>query len=258
MSQHQRSSYLVDRPFQLKATALIVGLTLLVGVPLGLLILKEATEAVTIGRDAVEIGQTANGANTEALKQADMLNKRLEMETLLRYGDDPQQLAQTKAANEVETAKIKAQADAVKAEGEKLAKQRDALERTRRSLTLGISGGIFALVVLVAIFGVLFTHKVAGPIHRMRQLFREVGEGKFSPYRPLRKGDELQSFFSEFSEMVEKLKARQAEEIGHLSKAIDKASEAGVSDGSLADLRVVRDAMAKAIESRPSETKVEV
>jgi methyl-accepting chemotaxis protein len=258
LSQYQRSNYLVDRPFQLKATALIVGLTLLVGVPLGLIVLREASEALAIGREAVDIGQTANGANTQALEQARLLDKRLEMETLLRYGNEPKLLEATKAANASERAKLEAQADAVKAQADKLAKHRDALEKTRRSLMLGVGGGIGALVVLVGFFGILFTHKIAGPIHRMRALFRDVGEGKFSPYRPLRKGDELQEFFTEFSTMVEKLKARQKEEISHLEAAIEKASTAGVSDGSLYDLRAVRDAMKKAVEGRPSEAKLEI
>jgi hypothetical protein len=58
--------------------------------------------------------------------------------------------------------------------------------------------------------------------------------------------------------MVEKLKARQKEEISHLEAAIEKASTAGVSDGSLYDLRAVRDAMKKAVEGRPSEAKLEI
>jgi nitrogen fixation/metabolism regulation signal transduction histidine kinase len=258
VNEHKRSTYLVDRPFQLKASALIVGLTLLVGVPLGAIILREASEAVSLGREAVEIGQTANGASTEALKQAALLNKRLEMETVLRYGNDPKQLEQTKAANAVETAKLEKQAAAIQAEATRLLQQRDALERTRKTLIYGVGGGIAALVLLVGLFGIFFTHRVAGPIHRMRALFRDVGDGKFTPYRPLRKGDELQAFFAEFSTMVERLKARQKEEIAHLEEAIEKASKAGVSDGSLYDLRAVRDAMKKAIEGKPSEAKLEV
>lgn len=253
-----RSNYLVDRPFQLKATAMIVGLTLLVGVPLGFLLFRTSGEAVAIGREAVDVGQTANGASIEAIKQAELLNKRLEMETMLRYGDAPKLLEETKRANAIETDKLRKQADAIRAEADKLQKQRDALEKTRRSLLFGVSGGIGVLVILVGIAGILFTHKVAGPIHRMRAQFRDVGEGKFSPYRPLRRGDELQAFFAEFSTMVERLKARQKEEIAHLEEAIEKASKAGVSDGSLHDLRAVRDAMKKAVDGKAPEAKLEV
>jgi methyl-accepting chemotaxis protein len=253
---HQkRTTYLVNRPFQLKATAMIVGLTLLVGVPLGFLLYRTSGEAVAIGREAVDIGQTANSASTEAIKQAELLNKRLEMETILRYGNDPALLEQTKKANAVETTKLKVQADAVKAEADKLGKQRDALERMRKSLLFGVAGAIGALVLLVGIAGIFFTHKVAGPIHRMRALFREVGEGQFTPFRPLRKGDELQDFFSEFSSMVEKLKARQKAELERLDKAIARAEKAGADTESVAELRVVRDAikdaMAKSMRPPP-------
>lgn len=252
MAEYKRSNYLVDRPFQLRATALIVGLTLLVGVPLGALLFKTSGEAVAIGREAVDIGQAANGASTEALKQADLLNRRLEMETLLKYGNDSKLLQETKRANALETDKLKKQAEAVKSAADKFQNQRLALEAKQRTLLYGVSGGIAALVLLVGIAGVIFTHKVAGPIHRMRTLFRDVADGKFTPHRPLRKGDELQEFFTEFSTMVEKLKARQREEITHLETAIDKAAQAGVSEGWLYDLRAVRDAMKEAVEGKAS------
>ncbi len=248
MGEYKRSNYLVDRPFQLRATALIVGLTLLVGVPLGVLLIRTGSEAVALGRESVELGQTANSASTEALKQGEMLNRRLEMEMLLKYGNDEKLLAETKRANALETEKLKRQAEAVKSAAEKFANQRVALEAKQRTLLFGVVGGIAALVLLVGIAGVFFTHKVAGPIHRMRQLFREVSDGKFTPYRPLRKGDELQEFFAEFSTMVERLRERQRDEITHLETAIEKAANAGASEGSLSELRAVRDAMKVTLE----------
>ncbi len=247
MSSNKRGNYLVDRPFQLKATAMIVGLTLLIGAPLGFLLFKTTGEAVAIGQDAVEIGQTANAAETEAVKQAELLNKRLEMESMLRLGNDPKQVEQLRAANAIETDKLKKQADTVKAHADTLAKHRDALERTRRGLLLSVAGGIAALVLLVGVAGIFFTHKVAGPIHRMRALFRDVGEGKFTPYRPLRSGDELQDFFAEFSTMVEKLKERQRAELERLDKAVARAEKGGADTESIAELRAVRDAIKDAV-----------
>ncbi len=256
MSGHKRSNYLVDRPFQLRATAMIVGLTLLVGVPLGVMLFSVSGEAVQAGREAVNIAHTANGASTEAIKQAELLNKRLEMETLLKYGNDPKLLAETKHANALETDKLRQQADTINSASARLAQQRDALERARARLLFGVCLGIGALVLLVGVAGVFFTHKVSGPIHRMRQMFREVGDGKFTPYRPLRKGDELQDFFTEFSTMVEKLGERQKAELARLDEAIERASKAGASDQSLFDLRAARDAIAKAADGGASESKL--
>jgi nitrogen fixation/metabolism regulation signal transduction histidine kinase len=254
----KRSNYLVDRPFQFRATALIIGLTLLIGVPLGYLLYRTSGEAVAIGRKAVELGTSANAASSAAVKQSELMNTRLAMEAMVKFADKPEQLAALKKANEAETERLRQQAAVVAAEGAALAAQRDALETMRARLLTGVAGGIAALVVLVALAGIYFTHKVSGPIHRMRVLFKEVGEGTFSPYRPLRRGDELQGFFADFSSMVEQLKTRQKEEIAHLSDAIDRAAQAGVSDGSLYDLRVVRDAMNKQVEGKPSATKIEV
>jgi methyl-accepting chemotaxis protein len=247
LSKQRRSNYLVDRPFQIKATSLIVGLTILVGAPLGFLLYKTTGDAVAVGREAVEIGQTATAAETEALTQAELLNKRLEMESLLRYGNDPKQVEQLKSANAIETAKLRKQADAVKAHADTLAKHRDVLERTRKNLLISVAGAIAALVLFVGLAGIFFTHKVAGPIHRMRAMFREVGEGRFTPYRPLRDGDELQDFFSEFSTMVEKLKERQRAELDRLDKAVARAEKGGADTESVAELRAVRDAIKDAV-----------
>jgi geranylgeranyl reductase len=54
--------------------------------------------------------------------------------------------------------------------------------------------------------GIVFTHKVAGPIFKMKRLLRQVGAGKLVLRERLRKGDELQHFFEVFEEMVAELR----------------------------------------------------
>lgn len=220
----------------MKATGLILGLTVVVAAPFIALLYREVAETVQMGNEASDAAKTA-------VEQVTLLNRRLEMETLLKYKDDPSALESTKAAN----AKAQKETDDL---AKKIATQRAALAQKSSRLAAALGVGLALFLGLVAIAGVYFTHKVVGPIYRMRALFREVGEGKFSPYRPLRKGDELQEFFVEFSDMVEKLRERQREEIVHLNTAIEKAAEAGVSDGSLRELRVVRDKMEKAVAGK--------
>ena len=104
------------------------------------------------------------------------------------------------------------------------------------------------LVVLIALLGIYFTHKVVGPIYKMKMLLRQVGDGKLNFQGKLRKGDELQDFFEVFAAMVEKLKARQTSEVEELEAAMKEAQATGASDAAIAKIAKVRDEMRAALE----------
>src|SRR5690606_26873744 len=76
------------------------------------------------------------------------------------------------------------------------------------------------LVVGIFIVGVVVTHKVAGPIFKMKRMIKDVGEGRLRIPGKLRKGDELVHFFEAFDQMVRSLRARQENEIAMLESAI--------------------------------------
>ena len=96
-------------------------------------------------------------------------------------------------------------------------------------LLLALVAGLALLVVALGAVGIVFTHKVAGPIHKMKRLLREVGEGKLVVRERLRKGDELQHFFDAFEGMVEALRERQRGEIARLDEILAKLDAAPVS-----------------------------
>ena len=58
------------------------------------------------------------------------------------------------------------------------------------------------MVVLIGLLGIYFTHKVAGPVYKMKRLLKQVGQGNLRVEARLRKGDELQDFFDTFTQMV--------------------------------------------------------
>jgi nitrogen fixation/metabolism regulation signal transduction histidine kinase len=128
-----------------------------------------------------------------------------------------------------------------------LSHQRATIAQQNTMLT-SLVAGLALLVVLIGILGIYFTHKVVGPIYKMKMLLRQVGEGKLNFHGKLRKGDELQDFFEVFAGMVEKLKDRQRREVTELERAIDSATAAGASDEAVDKLRHVRDSMRAALE----------
>lgn len=115
-------------------------------------------------------------------------------------------------------------------------------ERDRQILA-GIVGGIAALVIALALTGIVVTHKMVGPAYKMRLLLARVAAGHLRVDGGLRKGDELQDVFNAFNDMVNTLRTRQANEIALLDEALVKAEKAGTPTEVLATFRQIRERM---------------
>jgi nitrogen fixation/metabolism regulation signal transduction histidine kinase len=94
--------------------------------------------------------------------------------------------------------------------------------------------------------GIFVTHKIAGPIFKMKQLLGQVGAGKLNFKGGLRKGDELVHFFEAFQHMVEQLRDRQMDEIKALDAAMAEAQAQGASEEALAKIKTLREDMQRA------------
>jgi hypothetical protein len=81
-------------------------------------------------------------------------------------------------------------------------------------------GFVVVMAVFLFLWGILITHKVAGPIFIISRYLRELGEGKVPHTRPLRRGDELKGFFETFSGMVASMKAVNLAEAEILEKGV--------------------------------------
>jgi len=77
------------------------------------------------------------------------------------------------------------------------------------------------LVLSVSAVGILITHKVAGPLHKIASIFGRVRDNRLSPSpASLRKGDELQDFYSAFRDMHTALRERAEEDVRVIGNAI--------------------------------------
>jgi len=76
------------------------------------------------------------------------------------------------------------------------------------------------------------THKVAGPVFKMKKLLRELAKSNFRVDARLRKGDELQHFFDAFNETVAELRQRQQDEIDQVESVLQllRDAESGATD----------------------------
>jgi hypothetical protein len=117
----------------------------------------------------------------------------------------------------------------------------------------GIIGFGVVLMVSISAVGILITHKVAGPLYKISSFFARVRDNKLGPTpAKLRKGDELQGFYTSFREMHQALRGRTEEELRILNNAL-AALEAGGpgTQRALEDLRQLRQRKEASLEVSP-------
>ncbi|HPA72955.1 MAG TPA: hypothetical protein PKY31_11840 [Spirochaetota bacterium] len=72
---------------------------------------------------------------------------------------------------------------------------------------------IMTVVQTIIIFGlsISLTHKIAGPLYVMSQYLNNLRDGKECRFRPLRKGDEFQGFYTDFCDTLKNLQCQMRE-----------------------------------------------
>ena len=86
------------------------------------------------------------------------------------------------------------------------------------------------LCLVLTLYGIVITHKVAGPLYKVTLHLDKMKEGKLGTVYNLRKGDELVEFFGHFKAAHDALRHRTEEDIALLDKAIAQAGAAPIAD----------------------------
>lgn len=223
--QYKRSfkNYLIDSRFQLKYTSYILLVTVVLSGVLGGFLWRESQKVVAQSEKVTE----------ESRKVSDMMKMQIKNDPI--YSADPE-LAKAIGGGAATT-----DAD--------VDKQRQNLVDQQQKMLIALVAGLGLFVVFIGLLGIFITHKVAGPIYKMKMLLRQVGGGKLNFQGRLRKGDELQDFFEAFAEMAEQLKSRQADEVKRLDDAIVLAEQGQSNDEAWAKIRSVRDEMRASLDA---------
>jgi hypothetical protein len=115
----------------------------------------------------------------------------------------------------------------------------------------------FGLVVILSAYLVIMTHKVAGPLFKVSMYFEQMADGRLGKVTPLRRGDMLQDFFSEFKETHESLRVRAQGDVETMERALsslrvahDHADYRGEARGRLDD---ALDALAAHVAQRKKQ-----
>ena len=71
--------------------------------------------------------------------------------------------------------------------------------------------GALAQGVVLAIWGLIVTHRISGPVYMAARYLGVIVKGQYPDVRPLRKHDELQGFFKTLAEAVQAMRQRDRE-----------------------------------------------
>lgn len=228
--------YLLDPRFQLKWTGYLVVVVLVVMASLGVLIARMASRtsdtaqiAVTQAEKAHKESEINNQLARSAVEAADPENA-----TLAGVMNEQLEEVDKKQAHNLEEVK-RLQTDIV---------------RDRRNLQLLLGGTGVALVILLTLMGIVITHRIVGPVHKMKRLLRKVSTGRLLVDERLRKGDELEELFETFLQMTHSLRAQQNARVATIDATLRTAEKTDASPEVLEGLRALRAQMTLGIEKR--------
>jgi signal transduction histidine kinase len=133
--------------------------------------------------------------------------------------------------------------------------QSQRIERGYVRLAVVVVLALLLLVLGIGLAGVVVTHKVAGPVYKMKRLLGDLGRGQFKVVARLRKGDELQHFFDAFNDMANQLSRRQEEEIRQIDRVIEllasDSSDPLQVSGARERLLTLRESMRVQLNTKP-------
>ena len=107
-----------------------------------------------------------------------------------------------------------------------------------------LAAWLFALAVFVSGAIIVLTHKVAGPVYKMRKIFRSIDDDNLSLTGKLRKGDELREAFDDFDDMLRRLREQRRADLAVLEGVRDSCKDSDTLSKARSDL----DALIKKFE----------
>jgi methyl-accepting chemotaxis protein len=257
--RHQRKlkNLLLDRHFQLKYSAYFLGLALFLSASLGILLWRVSVELVAQSRESVALGEDIVQRGQALLVESKKVSDVVKMNIVDAYADDPALLEVFQGEANRHDALLESGQTQLQGNTQSLRKQSDTIAREHRFFTIVLMSALVVLFVAVGLGGIVVTHRIAGPIFKMKRLLRELGEGYLRMPTPLRKGDDLQDFFEEFARTVDRLRERKSGELDQLNRILagleevpgDARSPDAVT--AIQGLRTLREQMSSSVRTLP-------
>lgn len=213
--QYQRKlkNFLLDARFQLKFSVYFIVPTLIISAVLGFFI------AQTTGSLFRQMNQAVEARNKSAETSKELGTCTLNNE-LTKGLDDPALMSSLEKRSKEIDAAYEAEKQAV------VQQQKDLVAQQQKTIWVLI--GLLALFVFVSgLVAIILTHRIVGPLFRIKRMGREVSSGVLRPPEyGLRPGDELKDVFDVFATMVKSLRERAEADLKAVEAAVAGDKEA--------------------------------
>lgn len=219
--QRRLKNLLLDRHFQLKYTGYLVAIALLLSFSLGLVLFRTSEEVIAQSEKNVTQGAQIVTLGREVVDESHKVSAVVRMNIVKDpvYQNNPDLLDAFNGDADQQDRRLQEQRARLEAQSRSLHDQAEALRRFQKTLLWSLVGILSALVVAIGLAGIVVTHKVAGPIFKMKRHLIDVTGGDLKVPSGLRKGDELVDFFTAFQSMVVSLRKSREEQLYELEQA---------------------------------------
>jgi nitrogen fixation/metabolism regulation signal transduction histidine kinase len=233
--QRKLRNYLLDPSFQLKFTAYLVTASLAIALLLGAFLWRSSQVLLRQTHDAVD-------ARSRAAEASHELGNVALSSALMAHVNDPHFGTELQARSAAIDKEYEVERAAIEA-------QRAQLVRQQNWTWVGLLMALIAFIGFIAFAGIVFTHRIAGPIFRMKRMVAEIGQGKLvMPDRALRPKDELHELFDALANMISRLRELQRQDLETLEKVSAEVERGGLS-APAAELRTLQSRLRERLAS---------
>ncbi len=114
----------------------------------------------------------------------------------------------------------------------------EVLSDVSYQLLIRVSSILFLTLIVIAVFGIFFLHRVAGPVYRFRLTFLRMNDGNIPHPIKLREGD----FFVETADEINRFIRKMQFESDKQKKLKDKVAQlSGSGDGRIQEIKGILD-----------------
>lgn len=165
------------------------------------------------GRQIVELGEVVVG---ESRKVSAVVRMNIIRDPI--YQDNPELLEAFNSDALERDRLLDEQRATLERQRASLDRQASELRGFRTNLAWVLFGALSLLVLGIGAGGIFVTHKIAGPIFKLKRHLKEVTVGELKVPWGLRKGDELVDLFDTFREMVGSLRRERENQIERVAE----------------------------------------
>lgn len=249
--RHQRriKNLLLVPKFQLKYAVTLVAIIAALLAALGAGIMVATDRARDQAEQSVAIAEEAESHAEQAFRESQASARILRMNQIMQSAQDPAVVASLEHELEQVDRQLNSNLARVHIRRAEIRHQRDYIQRLRGWVlaSLVLSGLLICVVLFCA--AIVITHRIVGPVYRLKRLLHEVGDGSYVIRGKPRAGDELIDLFEAFVAMVDSLRAAQVSEVAELDRALANAEAQATAAEVVAPFRALRTRMNRHLET---------